>query len=155
MKTNDLCNLCFRNPVQFNKSKCSICLVTSPDSYSDKMLESADTPLSMSVPIQSLDNNLSAADCLAPLSNALSTQTAIADYNDFFSNCNYCSVQELNNKLRNGKDSELFLIHVNIRSIQKNIDNLTNFLSEFKQKPDFILLTETKLRKKRDIIVDI
>ena len=57
--------------------------------------------------------------------------------------------------MSNSKDSELFLIHVNIRSIQKNIDNLTNFLSELKQKPDFILLTETKLMKKRDIIVDI
>ena len=45
MKTNDLC---FRNPVQFDKSKYSTCLVTSPDSYSNKMLESADTPLSMS-----------------------------------------------------------------------------------------------------------
>ena len=155
MKTNDLCNLCFRNPVQFDESKCSTCLVTSSDSDCDKMLESADTPLSMSVPIQSLDNNLSAADCLAPLSNALSTQTAIADYNDFFSNCNYYSVQELNNKLSNSKDSELFLILVNIKSIQKNIDNLSNFLSELKQKPDFILLTETKLMKKRDIIVDI
>ena len=60
MKTNDLCNLCFRNPVQFDKSKCSTCLVTSSDSYSDKMLESADTPFT-SVPIQSLDNNLSTA----------------------------------------------------------------------------------------------
>ena len=79
MKTNDLCNLCFQNPVQFDESKYSTCLVTSSNSYCDKMLESADTPLSMSVPIQSLDNNLSAADCLAPLSNALSTQTPIAD----------------------------------------------------------------------------
>ena len=116
MKTNDLRNLCFRNPVQFDELKCSIC---SSDSYCDKMLESADTPLSISVPIQSLDNNLSATDCLASLSNALSTHTAIADHNDFFSNCNYYSVQELNNKLSNSKDSELFLIHVNIRSIQK------------------------------------
>ena len=119
------------------------------------MLESADTPLSMTVPIQSLDNNLSAADCLAPLSNALSTHTAIANYNDFFSNCNHYSVQELNNKFSNGKNSELFLIHVDIKSLQKNIDNLTNFLSELKQKPNFILPTETKLIKKRDIIVDI
>ena len=119
MKTNDLRNLCFRIHFQFDKSKCSTCLVTSPDSYSYRMLESADTPLSMSAPTQSLDYNLSAADCLAPLSNALSTHTAIANYNDFFSNCNYYSVQELNNKLSNGKDSELFLIHVNIRSIQK------------------------------------
>ena len=75
MKTNGLCNLCSRNPLQFDKSKCSTCLIISPDSYSDKRLESADTPLSMSVPIQSLDDNLSAADCLAPLSNALSTHT--------------------------------------------------------------------------------
>ena len=57
--------------------------------------------------------------------------------------------------MSDGKDSELFLIHVNIRSIQKNIDNLTNCLFELKQKPDLILLTETKLIKKRDIIVDI
>ena len=98
MKINDLCSLCFRNPVQFDKSKGSTFLVTSPHSYSDEMLESADTPLSMSAPIQSLDYNLSASDCLAPLSNAFSTHPAIADYNDFFSNCNYYSVQELNNK---------------------------------------------------------
>ena len=113
------------------------------------MLESTDTPLSMSAPEQSLRYNLSAADGLASLSNALSTHTAIANYNDFYSNCNYYSVQKLNNKLSNGKDSELILIHVTIRSIQKNIDNLTIFLSEFKQKPDFILLTETKLIKKK------
>ena len=119
------------------------------------MLESADTPFSMSAPIQSLHNILSAANCLVLLSNASSTHTAIADYNDFFSNCNYYGVQELNNKLSNGKDSELFLILVNIKSIQKDFDNLTNFLSELKQKPDHILLTETKLIKKRDFIVNI
>ena len=119
MKTNDLFNIYFRNPVQFDKSQSCTFLVTLPDSYSGKMLESADTLLSMSATIQSLDYDLSAADCLAPLSNALSTYTAIADYNDFFSNCNYNGVQELNNKLSNGKDSELFFIHINIRSIQK------------------------------------
>ena len=119
MKTNDLCNLCFRNPVQFGKSKYSICLITSLDSYSNEMLECDDTPLSMSASTQSLDDSLSAADCLAPQSNALSTRTAIADYDDFFLNCNYYGVQELNNKMSNGKDSELFFIHINIRSVQK------------------------------------
>ena len=37
----------------------------------------------------------------------------------------------------------------------KKILTITNFLSELKQKPDFILITETKFIKKRDIIVDI
>ena len=57
--------------------------------------------------------------------------------------------------MSNGKDSELFFIHINIRNIQKSIDNLTDFLSELKQKLNFILLTETKLKKKRHIIVNI
>ena len=119
------------------------------------MLECDGTPLSMSVLVQSLDCNLSAADYPAHQSNALSAHNAIADYDDFFSNCNYYGVQELNNKLSSGKDSELCFIHVNIRSIQKNIDNLTNSLSELEQKPDFILVAETKLIKKRDIIVNV
>ena len=88
---------------------------------------------------------LSAAYCLAPLSNALSTHTAIAVYNDFFSNCNYYNEKELNNKLSNGKDSELFLIHVNIRCIQKNVDNLTNFLSELKNQILYYYLLKLNL----------
>ena len=78
LKTNDLCKLCFRNPVQFGKSKCNVCLVTSRDGYSDEMLKCHEAPLSMSVTVQSLDYNISAADYPAPQSHTPSAHTAIA-----------------------------------------------------------------------------
>ena len=86
MKTNDLYNLCFRNPVLFGKSKCStgICLVTSLDSYSDEMLECDDTPLSMNAPIQSLDYNLSAVVVWRLKATRCQHTVQFADYDDFF-----------------------------------------------------------------------
>ena len=37
-------------------------------------------------------------------------------------------------------------MHFTVRSIQKNVDELANFLTQLKSLPDFLAITETKLK---------
>ena len=62
--------------------------------------------------------------------------------------CDYHNIKSINEHIRNNK-CNLFLIHINIRSLQKNIDKLTHFISELGKSPDVIAITETKLNKNR------
>ena len=65
-----------------------------------------------------------------------------------FLNCKYYNVEAVNNNhLKYSRD--LFLIHFNIRSLQKNIDKLFHFVSQLKNSPDIIAITETKLNKSK------
>ena len=41
--------------------------------------------------------------------------------------------------------NEFFLLNINIRSLQKNFDDLVNFISQFTVLPDIICITETRL----------
>ena len=43
------------------------------------------------------------------------------------------------------KESNLFMMHINIRSFPKNIDKLTTYIAQLAVKPDIIAITETKL----------
>ena len=45
------------------------------------------------------------------------------------------------------KNNELFLIHFNIRSLQKHINQLNNNLVGFKNQPDIVAISETKLKE--------
>ena len=42
-------------------------------------------------------------------------------------------------------DRQLFMKHFNVRSLSKNIDRLSYYLSQLHLKPDIIAITETKL----------
>ena len=42
--------------------------------------------------------------------------------------------------------NDLLLVHVNIRSLNKNFDDLCHFLSQFSVPPDAIRITETRLK---------
>ena len=42
---------------------------------------------------------------------------------------------------------DLFLLHFNIRSLQKHIDKLSAYLANFKHQPDIVAISETKLRE--------
>ena len=44
------------------------------------------------------------------------------------------------------KKDKLFLVHFNIRSLQKHIDELNTYLVSFKNQPEIVALSETKLR---------
>ena len=89
--------------------------------------------------VQLFDNNF-LDNPQAAQSKALSATTAF-DYDGFFSKCNYNETQTLNNALPSGNKNDLFIMHIDIRRVQKNIDKLVNFLSEFKQQPELVLLT--------------
>ena len=78
--------------------------------------------------------------------NSLTSQTPVVNpcYTDFFDNCNYYDQQSLNNFL-SAQTETLFIMHFNIRSLQKNSDHLASYLSELSVLPDIIAITETKL----------
>ena len=68
------------------------------------------------------------------------------EYQDMlFNECEYYGTNCLNNILRN-QTNELLIIHFNIRSFEKNIDKMSQYLSELKRQLDVIALTETKLK---------
>ena len=84
---------------------------------------------------------------IGPLSGT--SLSAVKDLNNsLLSSCNYYDINSINNDVINKTDfNDLFLIHVNIRSLQKNIDKLTQYILQLKKLPDVIAITETKLNK--------
>ena len=74
----------------------------------------------------------------------LETCNQNSSYCDFFNNCEYHDVLSLNNVVKYKKD-ELLIIHFNVRSLQKNIDNLTTFLANISEMPDIIAISESKI----------
>ena len=70
----------------------------------------------------------------------------VYDINSLFSHCNYYDTITLNKILNPSTLNNLFIIHFNIRSLQKNVDKLTHYISQFRKLPDVIAITETKLR---------
>ena len=70
-------------------------------------------------------------------------------YNYFFSylNIKVCGYLDLNSKRPIfDPNRSLVLLHVNIRSLHKNFDNLYDFLVELNFLPDVICLTETRIK---------
>ena len=68
-------------------------------------------------------------------------------------NCQYHDIVSINEYLHlNNSRPNLFLIHFNVRSLQKKFDKLTNYI--MKKLPDIIAITETKLAKNQ-IVVNI
>ena len=47
---------------------------------------------------------------------------------------------------RTPSSNDLLIVHVNIRSLTKNFDDLSHFLSQFSVPPDVICITETRLK---------
>ena len=68
-------------------------------------------------------------------------------YKELFGTCEYVSCQQhywFNHK----KNNDLFLIHFNVCSLQKHIDQfLNNYLVGFKNQPDIVAISETKLKE--------
>jgi len=64
-------------------------------------------------------------------------------------NCKYYNLETLNDELRTKTEQDLFLFHVNIRSVIKNEDELIEIISAMRFPPEIIAITETKLRANR------
>ena len=64
-------------------------------------------------------------------------------YFDFFHKSEYFDISSLNSVVGT---QNLYLMHFNLRSIQKNVDELANLLTQPKVLPDVLATTETKLK---------
>ena len=67
----------------------------------------------------------------------------LKEYNDLFGNYDYDANSFSNTFERSSND--LFVIHINTRSLKKNIDKLIDYMSTFNKQPDMTALAETKL----------
>ena len=84
------------------------------------------------------------------VSNNLPDIDAELDYNDSFSMPSdyYDDRNSINNLLcSKNKSNHLFMIHFNVRSLQKNIDKLLHYLTDSNRKPDVVAVSETKLKE--------
>ena len=61
--------------------------------------------------------------------------------------CQYKTIKAVSDELTLTKQSSLLICHINIVSLQKNIDKLEEFLSEFSKKIDIVCLSETRLHE--------
>ena len=43
--------------------------------------------------------------------------------------------------------NDLFVVHINIRSLQKHYESLNEFLNSFDKTPDIICISETRLKQ--------
>ena len=78
------------------------------------------------------------------LSCKINCANCLADYRELFKNYEYidsCEETFLNKK----QPDDLFLLHFNIRSLQKHIDKLSAYLANFKHQPDIVSVSETKI----------
>ena len=69
------------------------------------------------------------------------------EYHDLFASCKYFEIDEINQTLSKAKSCQrnLFVMHFNVRSLQKNFCKLSLYVSHLSTKPDVIAITETKL----------
>ena len=68
-----------------------------------------------------------------------------------FSSCKYYNANTITTLSVSPKD--LLILHINIRSLNKNMDDLLDLLIEIRTRPSIICLTETRL--KHDSLVNI
>ena len=68
----------------------------------------------------------------------------VKGYNDLFETCNYFDVNSFDNSFTSSINN-LLVIYLNIRSLQKNINMLSDHNYTFDKQPDVIALSETEL----------
>ena len=80
------------------------------------------------------------------------TYEAFSTLFDNIKPCEYLSPSSFPAVCNNG---QLFLLHLNIRSLAKNYDDLADFLSKFTVQPHVIALTETKIKDRPLVNISI
>ena len=65
------------------------------------------------------------------------------DYHNLLTSCQYSDLKTFNQCLHSAND--LLILHLNIRSLQKNFDEFQSLIDSMKSKPHVILVTETWL----------
>ena len=64
--------------------------------------------------------------------------------------CDYHDIDSFN-QLNTQNKNNIYLLHVNIRSLRKNIEKLSGILADLQVPPQLIALSETKINKKQGI----
>ena len=64
-------------------------------------------------------------------------------------NSNYHDLNSFNSIMKNRKPDDICIFHINIRSLRKNIDKLSNMLSTMQKPPHIVAVRETKMKKKK------
>ena len=94
-----------------------------------------------------LNQSLSSSQAIATSSNILYNNFMHdLSFDDAFNYVKSCSNYDTPSLISRSTSNELFLLHINIRSLQKNFDDLVNFISQFTVLPDIICITETRLK---------
>jgi len=62
------------------------------------------------------------------------------------SNITNCRYYNLDSKFKDFKNTQLFLLHINVRSLQKHFDTLNEIITNSILKPDVICLTESRIK---------
>ena len=71
-------------------------------------------------------------------------------------NVKICEYSDLSNSTNyNPSTDTLFILHINIRSIQKHIDVLCELISNLCRSPDAILITETRIQGAPAVNIEI
>ena len=76
-------------------------------------------------------------------------------FDDSFNHVKSCSHYDTSSLIPKSTSNELFFLHINIRSLQKNFDDLINSISQFTVVPDTICITETRLKNNPLINISI
>ena len=67
--------------------------------------------------------------------------------------CKYFSTSNFSSLKLSSKD--IFILHLNIRSLNKNYDDLYELISEFPHPPDLVCFSETKLKNNTHVNIQI
>ena len=67
--------------------------------------------------------------------------------------CEYCNPEELDSIFIERKSSQLGLLHLNASSLtlEENFENISSLIKSFKNKPDILCVTETRIKDPSDI----
>ena len=66
-----------------------------------------------------------------------------------FSNLNYQNLNELNNNLKSKGEGDVFVLHINARSLVKNFDEIESLILKTNTPPDVICISETRFKDKK------
>ena len=93
----------------------------------------------------------------APALN-LDCELNAAVFNDMNANiniCNFYDPPDLTHELNFSETSNLSILHINIRSLQKHINDLQDFLLNSNFFPDIIAITETQIKHQPAININV
>jgi len=76
-------------------------------------------------------------------------------FNSLFQNVKPCQYSNFSSLPYHPNNDKLVLLHLNMRSLHKNYDDLHTFLSDLSSKPHIIAISETKLKDKPLINISI